>query len=252
MDIQGNKLANSLAKAALINLESTNQTTSLAVLGLEIKKRNQANWLQSLNKSNPSHYSKTFSQKIRSKIQIPPGTKRELSSSLFQLKLGHGYFKSYLYHLSHTTNNLYRCRSRETPEHLLLSYREYRTTRQELIKELNSNRLSLHILLNTKIGIEKTIGFLKKTRIATREQYTNRRSKEEEIGGQASIPAFISFVFYAYLLGQTCNVPWNILAINFSTFVINILDPLGLSVLAVLLQFLDLHRTIKGLIINTV
>jgi len=178
MDIPGNELADLLAKEASIKLVPTTNQTSFAVLGLEIKKKNQERWLRLLNTDKPSYYSRTFSWKTRSKIQLPPGTKRELASSFYQLKIGHGYFKSYLHRFKHASNDLCRCGKKETPEHLLLSCREFNMARQKLKKELNGNRLSLAILLNTKIGIEKTVGFLKDTSIVTRGWYLERRREE--------------------------------------------------------------------------
>jgi hypothetical protein len=83
--------------------------------------------------------------------------------------------------LKHTSNDKCRCGKKETPEHLLLSCKEYKTARQKLHKELNNTRLSLAILLNTKIGIEKTIGFLKETRVATRRWHLERVEEEEEV-----------------------------------------------------------------------
>jgi hypothetical protein len=46
--------------------------------------------------------------------------------------------------------------------------------------ELNRNRLSLPLLLHTKIRIEKTLTFLKTTRIVTRKWHLERKREEEE------------------------------------------------------------------------
>ena len=101
-------------------------------------------------------------------------------SSLFQLKLGHRYLKSYLYRLGHSTSNKCRCSQRETPKHLLLSYRELKEARDKLRKDLGGVSLKLPLLLHTKLGIEKTLGFLKETRIATRSWHLERRREEQE------------------------------------------------------------------------
>jgi ribonuclease HI len=182
MDIYGNELADRLAKTASIKLVPETNQTSFAVLGLEINKRIRQKWLNLLDSnSSPSYYKKTFPWKTRSKIQLPSGTKRELASSFYQLKIGHGYFKAYLNRFGHAQNDLCRCGKKETPEHLLLSCRDYKAARQDLKEELNSNRLNLPILLNTKIGIKKTLDFLKKTKVATRGWHTQRRREEEEV-----------------------------------------------------------------------
>ena len=128
-------------------------------------------------------YSRNYKWKLQSRIPIPIGTKRELSSSLFQLKLGHGYLKLYLHRLGYSTSNKCKCGQRETPEHLLLSCKELKEARDKLRKELGGIRLKLPLLLYTKLGIEKTLGFLKETRIATRSWHLERRREEEQEEG---------------------------------------------------------------------
>ena len=51
--------------------------------------------------------------------------------------------------------------------------------RDKLRKELGRARLKLLLLLHMKLGIEKTLGFLKETRMATRSWHLERRRKEE-------------------------------------------------------------------------
>ena len=104
--------------------------TSYAFLKSKIKAINTQEWQAILDQydlqlsQNPASYRKLFPWKLRSKIQLPPGTKRELASSFYQLKIGHGYLKSYLYRLGRTNSDRCRCGKKETAEHLLLSYRE--------------------------------------------------------------------------------------------------------------------------------
>src|SRR5271155_3108404 len=101
-------------------------------------------------------YRNHFPWQLRSKIQLPHGTKREQASSFYQLKLGHGYIKSYLYRLGHTHSDLCRCGRRETAAHLLLSCKEPRIVkaRAKIRDEIKGARLSLPLLMHTKIGIE--------------------------------------------------------------------------------------------------
>jgi hypothetical protein len=73
-----------------------------------------------------------------------------------------------------------KCGKRETPEHLLLSCPELHTARKQLKDDLKGIRLSLPLLLHTKIGIEKTLVFLKATGIATRKWHLERSREEEE------------------------------------------------------------------------
>ena len=90
-------------------------STSFAVLGLKVKQTSTKEWYEILAKynrqpnPNPNSYNKKYGWKIRHKIQLPLGTTRELASALFQLKIGHGYFKAYLYRLGRSTSNRCRC-----------------------------------------------------------------------------------------------------------------------------------------------
>ena len=118
---------------------------------------------------NLATYKNQFPWQIRSKIQVPQGTKRELASSFYQLKLGHGYLKSYLHRIGRSESDLCRCGKRETTEHLLLSCKQTDVVqaRAKLRDETQGLRLSLKLLMHTKIGIGKTLGFLKETRLCT-------------------------------------------------------------------------------------
>ena len=96
-DIPGNELADTLAKEATA-LTPSSQETSFAVLGLKAKQIGSEEWYDLLAETKPTGYSRKYRWKTQSRIPIPSGTRRELASSLFQLKLGHGYLKSYLHH----------------------------------------------------------------------------------------------------------------------------------------------------------
>jgi hypothetical protein len=127
--VYGNKLADSLAKAATKLAPSTDET-SFAVLGCRARKVSTREWESILDQysrlpsQNPAIYKNQFPWQLRSKVQLPPRTKRELASSFYQLKLGHGYLKLYLYRIGRSETDLYRYSKRETTEHLLLSCRQ--------------------------------------------------------------------------------------------------------------------------------
>ncbi len=125
-DIRGNEEADRLAKEATFESPDS-EVFSYAFLGLKIKQLRTQEWLLALNRykakvNNPASYIRRFPIKTGSKIQVPVGTKRATASAFYQLKIGHGYIKSYLYRLKHYLNDKCRCGVKETPEHLLLSY----------------------------------------------------------------------------------------------------------------------------------
>ena len=103
---------------------------------------------------------------------MPSDTKREIRSSFYQLKLGHGYLKSYLYKIGLASNNKCRCGSIETTIHLLLNCKVYKIQRKRLFASLKESlkirTITPSILLHTQIGIKETLVFLKETKIYIR------------------------------------------------------------------------------------
>lgn len=188
-DVEGNELADSLAKAATKMAPSSDET-SFAVLGCRARKVSTREWKAVLDQysrlpsQNPATYKNQFQWQLRSKVQLPPRTKRELASSFYQLKLGHGYIKSYLYRIGRVENNKCRCGKRETTEHLLLSCKQtdIAQARAKLRDQMQGLRLSLRLLMHTKIGIVKTLGFLKETRLCTRKWHLERGQEDEPRG----------------------------------------------------------------------
>jgi ribonuclease HI len=184
-DVYGNELADSLAKEAT-TLTPVSDETSFATLGCKINELRTLEWhtvlaqYDQIPNTNTTSYKKHFWWKLGSKLQLPTGTRRELASAFYQLKLGHGYIKSYLFRLGHSDSDRCQCGKKETSEHLLLSCRKLQTARAKLQDELRGTRLSLRLLLHTKTGIEKTLAFLKETRIVTRKWHLERTLEEEE------------------------------------------------------------------------
>jgi len=183
-DIEGNELADKLAKEGTAREPSTYES-SYALLGVKIRAKARAEWRAILDKysrrdnQSPGTYSKQFGWKIGSQIQLPgTNTKRELASSFYQLKIGYGYIKDYLYRLGHSIDNKCNCRSRETPSHLILYCNKLKPERKKLENKLKT-RLSLGLLLHTTIGISLTLEFLNKTRISTRKWHLQRCQLED-------------------------------------------------------------------------
>jgi hypothetical protein len=63
-------------------------------------------------------------------------TAKRTYAALNQLKLGHGYFRSYLIRTPNCESDrcFNGCRAKQTPEHLLMSCRTYRLERQLMIR----------------------------------------------------------------------------------------------------------------------
>jgi hypothetical protein len=165
-----------LAKEAT-TLNPISDEISFAYLGTEINQLKSKEWINLLispNINNPSAYINKYPWKIGRKLQIPIGTKRELASSFYQLKLGHGYIKSYLFKLGHTSSNKCDCGQIETPEHLILSCKKLNEARKELKSNIGARALTLPLLMHTKLGISHLLVFLQNTKICTRKWHLER------------------------------------------------------------------------------
>lgn len=180
-DILGNDIADKLAKKAT-TIRPLVEETSFAYLGIQINKLKTQDIFNILSLQKPSKYldsyTSTYTWKISKKISLPLGIKRELASSFFQLKLGHGYIKSYLYRLKLVANNKCKCGRIETTKHLLLDCSLFIGQRKALLKRVRDKIevrvLTLPLLLHTKAGIESTLVFLKETSICTRKWHLER------------------------------------------------------------------------------
>ena len=86
-----------------------------------------------------------------------------------QLKIGHGYFKSYLIRLpEYHTNKCLICNTKETPEYLILHCKATKTARKELKQKFKIKIFSLKNLFDTKIEQDFFFNFIEKTQISTR------------------------------------------------------------------------------------
>ncbi|RAL63918.1 hypothetical protein DID88_003106 [Monilinia fructigena] len=182
--VEGNELADKLAKEATTIRPISNET-SFGLLGMIVKECASDQWLDTLNqyelRSNqpPLTYSKLFPWKIGSKIKLPSGTNRNTASAFFQLKLGHGYIKSYL-HRFKLANNKCICGNIEAPQHLLINCPIYKAERKEIFKEIPLPKITIQFLLHTKTGIELAIQFINITKIATRAWHLTRALIQNE------------------------------------------------------------------------
>lgn len=177
-DVIGNEKADALAKEAT-KLDSSSSRTSLAVIGTRIKQLGEREWLSYLEQYrrkaialNPTTYAARYKWKTRKQIATPPTTSREASSTFFQLKLGHGYLRDFLFKRGKVDSKVCLCNYRATQDaaYILLScalYKEARTKMQEASKD----PLSLAFLLNTSTGIQATIAFIKETKATTQACY---------------------------------------------------------------------------------
>ena len=112
-------------------------------------------------------------------------------STYTQIKLEHGYFKSYLKRLpAYDTNLCNVCKVKQTPEHILLNCRIYKAEQKTLKNAVlqlklksgseSNSELSLKRLLCTGEGIRNTLAFLDQTKSATRKWILGEIEEEEK------------------------------------------------------------------------
>ena len=105
----------------------------------------------------------------------PVQGKRSSTSAFYSLKLGHGYFRSYLYRLNKVDHFRCRCGNKETPEHLLLSCPLYQQERPPALR----SAATLRDLLSTPNGVDEVIRFIETTKIGTQPWYRQRAEEFE-------------------------------------------------------------------------
>ena len=173
----GNDYADKAAKRGTeLQNKSPESYISIAFVKRKIKESALAewnrNWASSTKKG--QHYSQ-FNCKPKWKPEIKATEKKKIQSAYIQLKIGHGFFRSYLSRLpEYNTEKCQTCNTKENPEHLIMHCKKYKKIRDQLKKEKNLNQLSLKILFSSKIGLEFLFEYIKKTDIATRKWLLNQ------------------------------------------------------------------------------
>jgi len=92
-------------------------------------------------------------------------------STFIQMKLGHGYFKSYLNRLPDYDSDKchWPCHQRQTPEHLLTTCCHFKHEQLVLRRKLESLPPGIRTLFTIKEGIQAVLQFLKETKVGTRK-----------------------------------------------------------------------------------
>jgi ribonuclease HI len=171
MNIYGNDRADEMAKKGTEIQSSGGETiTSLSFLKKKIKEESLLEWnKQWANARNKSRSYSKFECYPRWKA-LPMIERKQAWSTYVQLKLGHGYFKSYLVRLpGYDTDQCLECKTKQSPEHLILSCKAYREEQKIMRRTAGfKERLTLRLIMNTERGRIALFDYLKETQIATR------------------------------------------------------------------------------------
>lgn len=169
-ELDGNEHADAIAKAAAEE-PCLDPTISLTQLKAELKQKVKQQWVDAIpNLTFSDNYKRTKTSLTPSMGLKHPTSKRSTLSAFFQLKIGHGFFNSYLHRFGKRDDPFCSCsRTPQTPSHLLLSCRLYRRQRKDLFEDLNVRCITLPLLLDTKSSMEAVLKFLEGTKISTRQ-----------------------------------------------------------------------------------
>ena len=125
---------------------------SLVFIKRKIKESSFNEWQIEYEKSKKGRYYSQF-EGIPKWKAFPKTLKKQIWSVFMQLKLGHGYFRSYLVRfLNYSSNRCFTCGTKESPEHLILHCKNIKYIREGLKEEFNIKEFSLKNLFNIRIG----------------------------------------------------------------------------------------------------
>lgn len=179
VNVRGNERADKLAKQAT-DLPPEGNGISYGYFCMQAKAVIYTDWEKRLKSTPSSTFSRTFDLVGRRRF-IPPTHEREPASAFYQLRIGHGYFKSYLYRFNHAISDRCRCSgtAAQTPRHLLLKCPITRPYRTLFIDALENLHPDFKDLFSTPRGISAMVEFLKITKISTRRWILNDSPDEE-------------------------------------------------------------------------
>ena len=169
------------AKTRLQAIRLRNERLQTVAPKAEIQLATERAWKISYEKAKTKkgpHHSQSYFEKFpfaaRKGIELK--CKRNISSAFYALKMGHGYFRSYLHRLQKTDNDKCRCGNKETPEHLLLSCSLYQDERPQALR----NARCLRSLLEDSQGVQEVLRYLERTKIGTSAWYRQRADEFQE------------------------------------------------------------------------
>src|SRR2546421_3268071 len=182
-DVEGNEEADKRAKEAAKKADRRSPNLSLSYLKRRVKEMVTEEWNIAWRHLNHGKSYRGSPQANINKImaQLP----KQVISAITQLKTGHGFFNSYLAKIPNSGVISTKCScspARQTPEHLLLNCKLYKSERRQLKKDLGKFPLMTAMVLHTSIGLKALITFLTTTKIATRHGRTDEQGSRSGTG----------------------------------------------------------------------
>ena len=189
-DVAGNEEADVLAKQGTTLQPTEQTTTTLAWLKRQVRAQRIEEWTHHWHTThNGSSYEGEPRLKLDDPLKLLP---RFETSTIVQLRTGHGYFNSYLATKSTARTKIpfttCQCKAPDqTPKHLLLYCIRYKEERQKLRKYTAPFLFTTYSILHSSKGVKALAAFLRHTMVAKRPNILSwseeRRRGEEEMGG---------------------------------------------------------------------
>jgi ribonuclease HI len=173
MGVYGNEMADQAAKYGAEwdeDLTKTTPSLSMSFLKRKAKETAMGEWQSIWQGTRKSTQYQDLKTQPRWKA-TPLKLNKLIWSTITQLKLGHGYFRSYLVRLpdySSANCNICQTNQPQTPYHLIFQCPEYSEIRKKTIYRLDPQERTLYSLFSSELGLKILIDFLRETKIATR------------------------------------------------------------------------------------
>lgn len=179
MNVEGNEAADKLAKAGAQKPSPTHPTTTVSWLKRQARSQLLKDWTNLWKNDSRRHGTQYHGQPKLKMDDHYYHTARKTTSSLVQLRTGHGPFRSYLYRIKapHIDSpNCYCSPAIQTPAHLILKCHTYAAHRRKLRFTPRNITTALH----TKWGIDRTLPFLIHTGIGLKRWLREDRGQVED------------------------------------------------------------------------
>jgi hypothetical protein len=178
-DIKGNEYADQLSKQA-----TTNKPPTIPISLTYLKRQIRTETLKESNhKWETSKHGKYYQGKPKLNLEnIYRSNIRTLTSQIFYLRTGHGFFKSYFkqYHKKSIIHTRCKCNSPSQTAKHLVDCSIYENERRQLESNLDGLPLTMYILLHTTQGLKSVVPYLQSTQIGTRKWFTEIENADTE------------------------------------------------------------------------
>jgi len=185
-EVKGNEIADELAKEGAKEGSIANKSspyTSIAFLKRRVKELCLIEWNNQWQKNKKGKsYMGTPNLRRPKPLDLLP---RNMTSTIVQLRTGHGYFNSYLVRIPSSGILLERCNcspNPQTPKHLILECKFYSQQRKKLREDLKGLPLYLSTILYASRGIKALAGYISNTQIATRPNSSENPGYNRRVG----------------------------------------------------------------------